>query len=267
MRSFDEIKADIDATKNKFPALNGLDSTSDTAFWVVLRNMWATLILTVEAGWDNFQAKVEQLILTTSVGSLSWYAQQGRAFQYGDPIGIINGKVAYDVIDESKRIVTQTAVVEDPVTGRLAYKAAKANSVPLSPEELAAFKEYMSKVKYAGVLLDVASIEADDVKLVATVKVDKQVIGANGLLLSDPSKAPVWDAINAYLRQLPYTSVLNNTALVDAVQKVKGVLDITITSSATKRPVSTVWVAYQRETTSLAGHLIMHNDSQLTYIN
>lgn len=267
MRSLDEIKADIDVTKSKFPALNGLDSTSDTAFWVVLRNMWASLIQVVEAGWDDFQLKVELLIATSSVGSLSWYADQVKAFQFGDAISIIAGKATYDIIDESKRIVMQAAVVEDSVTGRLAIKAVKANSIPLSAEELAALKEYVSKIKFAGVLADVSSIEADELKLVAIVKVDKQVIGSNGLLLSDTSKAPVWDAINAYLRQLPYTSVLNNTALVDAVQKVKGVLDITITSSGTKRPVSNTWVNYSRETTSLAGHLVMHNDSQLTYIN
>lgn len=267
MRSIDEIKTDIDAVKVKYPALNNLDSTSDTSFWTTLRNMWATLIQIVESGWESHAAKVELLIATTSVGSLSWYADQVKAFQYGDPVSILNGRVSYDVVDQAKRIVVQAGVTEDPVSGRLAIKAAKANSTPLAADELAALKEYVSKVKYAGVLADVYSIDADDLKLVAIVKVDKQVIGSNGLLLSDTSKAPVWDAISNYIRLLPFTSVLNNTALIDAIQEVKGVLDVTITGSFTKRPVSNTWVEYQRETVSLAGHLKLHNDSQFTYTN
>ncbi|TKT89466.1 hypothetical protein [Dyadobacter frigoris] len=267
MRTLDEIKADIDVTKVQFSQLDALDSTSDVSFWTTLRNMWAHLVLLVESSYDSFQAKVDLQIASTSIGSLPWYVDQVKSFQFGDPVSILNGRVTYDTIDESKRIVFQSAVTEDTVTGRLAIKAIKANSVPLTTDELTALKEYVSKVKYAGVLADVSSLEADDLKLIVTVKVDKQVIGSNGLLLSDTTKAPVQDAIAVYLRSLPYTSVISNTALTDAVQAVKGVLDFTITGSFTKRPVSVTWVAYQRETVSLAGHALLHNDSLFTYIN
>lgn len=268
MKSLEEIKADMDLTQAKYTALNPLASnTSEVALYGTLKNMFAVLFQLILAEWDAFRVTVEIEIADTRVGLPEWYADQVKAFQYGDPVSVVKGRVTYDVIDESKRIIVQSCVVEDQVTGRLSIKAIKDNSAVLEPDELTALKGYVGRFKYAGVLCDVSSIEADDVKIVCTVKVDKQVIGLNGLSLSDPSKAPVWDAIAAYLRLLPVTSMITNSEIVDAVQAVKGVKDFAISTSSTKRPVSGTWNTYDREVLSIAGHAKLHADSSFTYVN
>jgi len=269
MRSLEEIQAEQDIVLAKYPVLAALDSTSDVSFFALMRKMWSLLVQMLGAEWDQFKSEIEVKISSTRVGSLSWYVDQAKAFQYGDMISVIEGQVAYDVIDPAKKIVTQAAMTEDMATGRLTLKAAKIGSdglVPLLSDELQALTSYIGKVKYAGVTCDVISIEADHLKIVATVKVDRQVIGNTGTLLSDSSKLPVLDAISAYIAALPYDSILSNTGLTDAIQAIKGVKDFTVSSSATRRPVSADWVPYLREVVSQAGHLKLHADSAITYI-
>jgi hypothetical protein len=270
VKSSDQILTEMNNVQAQFPALSELTSTSDSSLIVSLKKMWVLLTQVFSSEWDTFQASIEEKIANTAVGSMLWYVTQTKNFQYGDTISILNGRVSYDVIDDQKKIVTQAAIVEDSATGRLAIKAAKngdGGKVPLSSDELEALKDYVNLVKYAGVVADVTSLDADDVKLVATCKVDRQLIATTGALLSDSTKFPIKDAIKAFLAALPYNSVLNNTELTDYVQSVKGVKDFTITGSFMRRPASVTWVSYTREVVSLAGHARLHADSTITYIN
>lgn len=267
MQTQEEILAEMDAAQADFPVLATLDSTSDVAFWSQMRKMFALLKQTIQATQDQFFAKVEELIKSASVGSIAWYVEQAKLFQLGDAPIIQNGRMAYDVVDEQKRIIVQAAISEDLNSGRLTLKVAKKTDglVPLALDELEAVKSYVGKVKYAGVVVDVISIEADQVKLIATVKVDRQVLTTTGTLLSDSSKYPIREAIAAYLAYLPFDAVLSVTGLTDAIQKVKGVKDFTVTSSFSRRPISDTWVAFSREITSPAGHMQLHADSIISY--
>ena len=268
MRSIDEIRTEQDSVLQKHPSLASLDSTSDVSLFSQIRNMWALLVQLLESSWEKTRAEIEASIAATRVGDLPWYVQQAKAFQFGDSVSIIAGKIAYDVIDSQKQIVVQAAATED-ATGRLSIKVAKKGNdglIPLIPIELDAFRAYVNKYKYAGTITDIVSIEADEVKLIATIKIDRQVISTSGALVSDPTKLPVHSAITSYLEKLPYTSLLSNTALTDALQSIPGVRDFTITSSFSRRPIQgSVWLPYSREVVSLAGHMRLHPDSILTF--
>lgn len=268
MNTTEEILSEMAAVQAGFPVLSGLDSTSDVSFFSQLRKMWALLIQIIQGAQDQFRNEIEALIAETSVGSLGWYVDQAKLFQLGDTISILNGKVSYDVIDDQKKIVAQAAITEDP-GGRLTLKASKlglSGLQPLSVEELAALKSYVGQVKYAGVVCDVISIDADHLKLVGTVKIDRQVLNSSGALLSNTSVFPVQDAIRKYIAYLPDTSALNITGLTDTIQKVKGVKDFTVTGSFSRRPVSDTWVSFSREVISPAGTMTLHNDSTINYI-
>jgi hypothetical protein len=268
MKTTEEILTEMSATQAQFPVLDTLDSTSDTSFFLNLKKYWALLVQMLTSEFETFKTSVELLISTTSVGALSWYVDQVMAFQYGDAISILNGKVSYDAIDEQKKIVKQSTATEDTSSGRITIRAAKTGEggyVALSTDELEALRGYVAKIKYAGVMVDVTSLEADLLKLVGVVKVDRQVFKPDGSLLTDPSKFPVRDAIIQYIANLPYTSLLSNTDLTDEIQKIKGVRDFTVTSSFTRRPISSDWISYNREVISTAGHMALHNDSLLSY--
>jgi hypothetical protein len=270
MRTIEEIQLEIDKVQVTFPSLSTLDTTSDVGFFTQMRKMWALLVQLVEGAMDSFRAEIELKIAEGKVGSIPWYVSQAKQFQYGDSISIVSGRVQYDVVDSDKQIVVQAAAVEDLATGRIGLRMVKkgvSGLTALGSDELAAAKDYIGKIKYAGVVIDVTSLEADYVKIVATCKVDRQIINlTTGALLSDPTKFPTKDAINAFLAALPDNSVLNNTELTDYVQKIRGVKDFTVNISAIRRPAAITWQEYEREIVSQAGHGVLHNDSIISYI-
>lgn len=59
------------------------------------------------------------------------------------------------------------------------------------------------------------------------------VINASGIRLTDGSK-PVLAAINDYLKGIEYGGKFNKTKLVDAIQRVEGVLDVELGECAAK---------------------------------
>ncbi len=269
MRQTEEILAEMDAAQQGFDVLATVDSVSEVSIWGQIKKMFALLVQMLESAQDVFKAEISSLIANAQVGTLSWYVAQAKLFQIGDTISVVSGRVTYDKFDAQKQIIAQAAITEES-NGRLSLKVAKKESsglVPLGSDEMEAFKSYVGKFKYAGVFVDAISMEADHVKLVVSVKVDRQVISNNGTLLADTSKFPVTDAISAYLAYLPSNSILNITALTDAIQQVKGVIDFTVTASYSRRPVSTTWNAFNREVLSQAGHMILHADSQISYTN
>lgn len=269
MRTIEEITAEQDSVIHKFPNLSAIDSVSDVSFFAQIRKMYALLVQMLEESWAKYRQELEYTIANTQVGSLPWYVSKIKAFQYGDGISILNGMAQYNVIDIQKQIIAQAAAIEDKTTGRIGIRVAKLESgvmVPLSMAELDAVRYYAEKVKYAGVILDVVSIPADDVKLVVVCRIDRQIINSNGSLLSSSDKYPVTEAISNFLSHLPENSVLNNTELTDYLQGIPGVKDFSINESFVRRPTSSNWSAYSREVVSSAGHARLHNDSHITYI-
>lgn len=268
MRTIEEIQADMDSVQATFPALTGVDTTSDAGLFKQLRGLFALFVQMLETSWDKFRQNLETDLSKSKVGNISWYVRQAKLFQYGDAIAIINGQVGYLTVDPNKNIISQATMSEDMASGKLSLRIAKKENnrmVPLTENELTAVKEYMSKVKFAGVLLDVLSLEADQVRLVASVKVDRQIMALTGTLLSNSTKAPVVEAINTYLSTLPEESIISNSALTDAIRKIPGVKDCTVTQSFSRRPTAPNWSAYQGEVLADAGYAILHADSVITY--
>ena len=99
--------------------------------------------------------------------------------------------------------------------------------VALSNSVLTVFKEYMNRVKVAGVVLSIRSKNADKMVIMAKVYVDSLVINSDGTLISDGSK-PVEEAINAYLANIVYGGTFNKTKLTNAILGVEGVSDVEI---------------------------------------
>ncbi|MFC5407999.1 hypothetical protein ACFPMF_01670 [Larkinella bovis] len=268
MRTTEEIMAEIDATQASIPELATLDSSSQVAFYRLLKRMWALLVQLVEKTVDDYKAKVEALLAEKTIGDLTWYQRQVFAFQFGDAVIVRGAQVTYATIDPAKQIIKQAAVTEDPVSGRLAVKAVKQGPgntlTALYPAELAALKQYMREVKFAGVALDVVSLDADELKLVCVAKVDPQVMKPNGESLTAPGTYPVADAIAAYLRALPFDAVFSWTALTDYMQAQKGVKDFVVKQSFQRPSETGSWTAFERQFLTRAGHMVL-KDSTITY--
>ena len=264
MRTQEEILQEMDTVQAQYPALASLDSPSEASFYQLLRKMWATLVQLVEGYIDGESARLIAAIESARPGTLSWYGESAKAWQVGDVLAVVDGRMRYVVPDESKQLVKQVCVVEDPNNARLLMKVVKDARAPLTSEELGAFRDYMRQVKYAGVQLDVVSLPADELKLTAQVRVNRQLIGTNGQAVGSEA-LPVWDAINAYGQFLRLDSQLVLMDLVDAAQAVPGVLDFHITEASIRAAGTLEWTVFQSSIESLAGHVVLHPDTQFTY--
>lgn len=212
-----------------------LESSFDEVFSPVslesiLFGIFATCVWALESLMDIHKLEVEKAIATAIVASEQWYYEQALKFQRGDAL-IFNPSTkgfGYLQEDKSKRIVKYVAIrdagnsIKVLVSGETDGRPSK-----LSTADLTLFKEYMNRIKIAGVVLSIKSLDADVVRVYATVRVDPLVLNNKGERLDDKS-TPVVDAINKYLQTITYGGVFNKTKLVDAVQQVPGVRDITL---------------------------------------
>lgn len=270
MRTKETIIAEMDKAQEGFPSLVTLKNSGATGFYSLLRDLWVLLVQAVEGQVDSSIADANTALAAAKVGSLAWYVATMKAFQFGDTLSVYdNLTVGYPTVVVANQIIKQAACTETS-DGRLLMKLAKADVGalgPLSAEELVAAKEYVRLFKFAGVPVDVISLAADELRIEVTVKYDRQILNSSGQALVSPaSPRPVDVAVAAYIQTLPFDSVISWTALTDALQKVKGVTDFQITKSYTRPAGTSVWVEFNRETTSRAGHMKLSTESVFTYV-
>lgn len=182
----------------------------------------------LEMIFEQHKTDVENKISKAVVASVPWYHKMALAFQWGDSL-VLNEQTfqyEYAVTDESKQVV-KYAAVRDMGTNVQILVSGDTGGRPsaLAGDVLAVFKEYMNRVKVAGVILNISSRESDRLMIHATVTADPLAFDEQGRLLRDGSK-PVEDAIAGHLKSIVYGGTFNKTRLVDAIQRVEGVEDV-----------------------------------------
>lgn len=182
----------------------------------------------LEVLFDQHKADVEEKISMAVVASVPWYYKMALAFQYGDSL-VLNEttqQYEYATIDESKQVVKYAAVRDKGTSVQILVSGDEGgNPVALSNDVLAVFKQYMNRVKVAGVILNITSKPSDSLSITANITVDPLVLDESGALLADGSK-PVETAIREHLKHIIYGGTFNKTKLVDAIQAVEGVIDV-----------------------------------------
>ena len=204
------------------------DSFSVVSIENILFYIVAACSHVLEVLFDQFKADVDEKISRAVVASVPWYYKIAKEFQYGDAL-IFNEatqQYGYEQVSEKKRVVKYVAVrdrgtsIEILASGEIGGQPAV-----LSDDVLTAFKQYLNRVKIAGVILSVRSLPADSISITATIRIDPLVIDRTGTRIEDGSFV-VENAVNAYLRNIIYGGTFNKTKLVDAIQNVEGVLDM-----------------------------------------
>lgn len=184
----------------------------------------------LEVVFEEYVKVVDDKVSMAVVASVPWYYKMAKVFQYGDSL-VLNEdtqQYGYAAIDEGKQVVKYAAVRDRGTSVQILVSGEKdGKPVALSNSVLTVFKEYMNRVKVAGVVLSIRSKNADKMVIMAKVYVDSLVINPDGTLISDGSK-PVEEAINAYLANIVYGGTFNKTKLTNAILGVEGVSDVEI---------------------------------------
>ena len=227
-------------------------STSKVAIFRLFTRIVATAIWTIEVLFDTLKTELSELLAQLKPHSLRWYAQKAKDFQYGDSLAVDSDKydntgLTDEEIEESQ-IVKHSAVTEGE-DGKLRIKVAKEVSdlEPLSAPELAAFVEYMQRIKDAGVKLLIESNEADYLKLSLKIYFDPLIMNSAGEYIDGSNATPVQTAVKNYLKNLPFNGTFVLAYMVDALQLVDGVVIPHVVTAEAKYaafPFTTINVQY-----------------------
>lgn len=182
----------------------------------------AVSVHTLEWLFDQFKEDVEERIAAALPGTVSWYWNKVMEFQYGYDL---NENAQYDEVDEDARIIKHCAVIE--VDNGIIVKVNKEDYETLSTSEISALSSYVDTVKFAGTTASVFSYEPDILDIELNIWRDPMVLDEHMERISD-GESVVRQAIENYLNGIKYGGVFNKTKLIDAVQQVEGVLDVTI---------------------------------------
>ncbi len=230
-------------------------SFSDVSLENVLLWVVAACCHVVEVLTEQWVTEVEGQMASAVVASVPWYYKMARAFQYGDGLVFFDDtcRYGYATEDERKQVVKYAAVRDRGTSVEILVSGEEDDMpVPLSDSVLTAFKQYMNRVKVAGIVLNIRSQAADRMTIAARVWVDPLVIAPDGTLIADGTR-PVDEAIAAYLKNIVYGGTFNKTKLVDAIQAVEGVEDVELGTCQYMAADSTVWSTVNGNNYTAAG--------------
>jgi len=237
-RSIQDIQQEILQAKANEPALAELNSTSKVAVWRLWVYITAFVIHTLERIFDQHRKEVSGALSELKPHTARWYRNKALAFQYGfdlipDTDKFNNQGKTEDEIENSK-IVKYSAVTESETESRLIVKIATEQGgelQPISTGQKASFEAYMNEIKDAGVKITVISYPADKLQLGFKIVRNPLVLDEQGNNILTGTN-PVQEAINNYLKNLPFNGELSLMKLIDAIQQVEGVEDLALQEAA-----------------------------------
>lgn len=215
----------LSSAKTRFADCFSAVSLENLLFYIV-----AACHYVLESIFEKFTQDVEQKISRAVVASIPWYFDKAKAFQYGDAL-VLNPRTfgyEYAKVDTSKQLVKYVAVRDRGASIEMLVSAEQnGKPTPLSDDILTAFKHYINAIKIAGVVINVRTRKADELSIAVKVVVDPLKINRQGVDIASSEKV-VEHAIENYLADIVYGGTFNKTKLVDAIQRVDGVVDVVL---------------------------------------
>lgn len=209
-------------------------STSKVAIWQLWVYIVAFVIYTLEVLFDIHRTDVSEKLSKLKPHTARWYRNKALAFQYGfdllEDSDNFNNENATDEQIETSRIIKYSAVTEAEDESRLIVKIATENDEILSPVDATqydAFKNYIAEIKDAGVKVTIINYLPDRLKLNIRIVRDALVLDSNGMN-RNTAEFPVNDAIQQFMKELPFNGELSIQKLEEKLLAVNGVQDLSI---------------------------------------
>lgn len=229
-RSVDTIYADLISKKESDSNLDALNSTSKTAIWRLWLYILAYATNVLESLFDKHYTEVTSIITELKPHTMRWYRQKALAFQYGFDLisdtDIFDNGTATEAQIEASKIIKYAAITEATTESRLVLKIATEDSAgklaPITSGQESAFIPYIEEIKDAGVAITVINYLPDILKLNLRIYYDPLVLTSSGVSIRT-GKKPVEEALNEFMKELPFNGELVLNSLIDKLQKTEGV--------------------------------------------
>lgn len=202
---------------------------SMVSFENILIGIVASTIYIVELLFQQHQKEVDEQLYNQKSGRLPWYRYMALKFQYG--FDLLTDSDEFDLADataeqiEASKIIKYAAVNEGETQGTIVVKiAGETNGVlaPISAEAQQSVIAYFNEIKYAGSRVSIINYLPDQLFLTLKIYRDPLVLDSNGISIVDGT-APVEEAIEEFMKELPFDGELVLASLVDKLQGVSGV--------------------------------------------
>lgn len=238
MRSINTIFQSLLSEKENLTTLNALTSNSitdeDTLIqkltdgqcpeWVLWLYNFAVASNVVEGLIDNSKNIISENISNLTVGTANWYITMAKQFQYGYELTLdpVTYQISYATTDVSSQIIASCTV--KLIGNEIYLKVRRIDNELLSTSELSAFESYINQIKPAGTHVFIENYEPDQITLEMDIyyyaNYDKTTI-----------QTAVELAINTYLENIEYDSVILINKIIDALQNITGIYDIRVTNA------------------------------------
>lgn len=239
-KTFTEIFAEMESAKANNATLSGLNSTSKTAVWrLIFETVAWTIFNFIQAANLHLQ-EIKELIATQKVFNLRRYRFEALRFQYGfdliaesdqfKPTYEDNG---VDVIATSEQIEASKVVkyaacnrIVDNGRAKIVMKIAPEDLEGIFPTEvMEAFAKYIEEISPAGDHVTIINYLPDFLKFAFKIRYDPMVLQSDGMN-TITAKYPVIEAIENFLKNLPFNGELSVQKLESAIMAVDGVEDL-----------------------------------------
>ena len=185
----------------------------------------------------DIKTEIQEKVDSSYIANSAWWHAQAMAFQKG--IGLVMNTTTfifgYQTIDITKQIIKRVAVRQnvDGVCKVQLFVATETGGEisALLAEDKNLFEAYASVIKPAGVLIQVISGNGDIVDFSITVDYNPLVMDSTGKLIIG-TNYPVIDSLTDFITKLndvDFGGNLNITKIMDAIQLVDGVVDVSVT--------------------------------------
>lgn len=207
-----------------------LTSSSRSAKYRLMTYVVAVAIWILETFFDQHSAEVTTKLSNQKAGTLPWYREMAKRFQYG--YNLVTDHDYYDNTNltdeeiEASKIVKYATALRAPNSSRVILKIAGEGAdglEPITDEQKDAFDAYVEEFKWPREVT-VINYLPDRLYLTWIIKRDAQILNENGMSRIN-ANYPVEEAIAAYQKNLPFNGELFLNKLVDELQKVHGVID------------------------------------------
>ena len=244
-RTIATIQNQIIANKNADSKLSGLTSPSMSAIWLAWSFICAVAINLFEQLLDVFKTDLESNLPGVALANGAWIQNQVlNVFQYAAPplptqvliCDATTGFVpSYAIIDKTKLLVTQCAVVTMPNPAKT-VEIKVAAGTPLSPldgspgiggAQATALSNFLTAILPAGTSFSLINDNGDKLYIAGTVYFK----GAYNATI----QASVFAAINTYLTTLNFNGVITLSGIEQAILAVTGINDVDLTLVQARR--------------------------------
>lgn len=239
-KTFEEIFAEMLSEKANKPELSELNSTSKVSIWRLLLQVVSWVIFNFQLAANLHLQEISDLIASQKVFNLRRYRNEALRFQYGfdlqpesdqfKPTYEDNGAdvIATDEQIEASKIVKYAAcnrVVENSRSKIVMKIAPEDLDGIFTTDQMEAFAKYIEEIAPAGDHVTIINYLPDMLKFSFKIKYDPMVLKADGMNILT-AKYPVQEAIENFLKNLPFNGELSVQKLEAAMLEVDGVEDL-----------------------------------------